>query len=147
MSRGAHPMIDLKAIRARCKAANKGLWEVVYAHGWALGVGVDMSKPGTILQAFEMIGNTLRKNTPDTRAAQDKLHHNAQFIAHARQDLPDCIKEIERLRDILRTITTKHSLLKNLSAYGPCKCKGSVLCMKHAAADIINMIDKALEEK
>ncbi len=90
--------LDLKRIKARCEAATKGLWEVVYAHGWALGVGVDMSKPGTILQAFEMIGNTLRKNTPDTRAAQRQIDRNAQFIAYAHKDLPACITEIERLQ-------------------------------------------------
>ncbi len=91
----------LAEINARCEAATEGLWEVVYAHGWALGVGVDMSKPGTILQAFEMIGNTLRKNTPDTRAAQKQIDRNATFIAHARRDLPDCLAEIERLWEFL----------------------------------------------
>ncbi len=99
----------LEEISARCEAATEGLWEVVYAHGWALGVGVDMSKPGTILQAFEMIGNTLRKNTPDTRAAQRKIDQNAQFIAHARQDLPDCLAEIERLKKIEQCTKCKHT--------------------------------------
>ncbi len=94
----------LKKMRERCEAATEGLWDVVYAHGWALGVGVDMSKPGTVLRVFEMVGNTLRKNTPDTRAAQNKLHHNAQFIAAAHQDLPACLDEIERLRGILLDI-------------------------------------------
>ncbi len=92
---------DLKAIKARHKAATEGLWEVVYAHGWALGVGVDMSKPGTVLRAFEMIGNTLRKSTPDTQAAQRKIDQNAQFIAHAHQDIPACTAEIERLQKAL----------------------------------------------
>ena len=58
----------------------------------------------------------------------------------------DCITEIERLQRVLGLVTTKHYLLKNLSTYGPCKCKGSVLCMKHAADDILKMINAALEQ-
>ena len=55
-------------------------------------------------------------------------------------DLPKCVAEIERLKDMLTTITTKHNLLMSVSVYGPCKCKGSVLCMKHAAEEILKMI-------
>ncbi len=97
-------MLNLKEINARCEAATEGEWEVVYTHGWALGVGINNGDPDSLVRIFDMVGNTLRKNTKNTRSAQDKLHHNAQFIAHARQDLPACIDEIERLRKILSRI-------------------------------------------
>ena len=99
--------LNLTDMKARCEAATSGEWEVVYAHGWAIGVGVDMAKPGTVLRVFEMVGNTLRKNTPDTRAAQRKLQANAEFIADAHQGLPTCIEEIERKNQALQEIVTE----------------------------------------
>ena len=62
------------------------------------------------------------------------------------QDMFDCLDEIERLRRLLRTISTKHNLLKGLSGYPPCSCKTNHmnLCMKHAAADIVKMINDEL---
>ncbi len=62
-------------------------------------------------------------------------------------DVFACLDEIQFLQAILREVTTKHSLFKGLSEYEPCKCRpGESLCMKHAAADILNMIWTALEK-
>lgn len=58
--------------------------------------------------------------------------------------LRDCLREVEQLQGVLRKITTQQNLLKSLSEYGPCKCTASALCMKHAAADILKMINEAL---
>jgi hypothetical protein len=71
-------MIDLDAIEARCNAATKGPWEAkcsyhdypyIVAHGWELGCGEDFAR------------------MPD-----------ADFIAHARTDLPALLTEVRRLR-------------------------------------------------
>lgn len=97
-------MLNLKEINARCEAATEGEWEVVYTHGWALGVGINNGDPDSLVRIFDMVGNTLRKNTKNTRSAQDKLHHNAQFIAHARTDIPALCDEVERLESALRAL-------------------------------------------
>ncbi|KKM95450.1 hypothetical protein LCGC14_1188220 [marine sediment metagenome] len=80
----------------------------------------------------------------DTGNCDEKIDGFVPWITSAR--LTAMLEEMVRLQDILRAVTTKHSLLKGLSEYGPCKCHpGEPLCMKHGAADILNMIRTALE--
>ena len=61
-------------------------------------------------------------------------------------DVFACLDEIEGLRDVLRAVLTKHTLLQGLAEYPPCRCKSDKTgpCMKHAAIDILGMITKAL---
>ena len=74
----------------------------------------------------------------DLLANEPCLHDSA--CGYAVVDLPACLKEIQRLRKILETVGTKHTLLKALSEYPLCRCKPDSLCMKHAAIDILKMI-------
>lgn len=118
----------LSEIKARCEAATGGPWRI--------GVRLDSAGwPLFSIRDLESIG-------------EKEYDANALFIQNARQDLPDCIKEIERMRGImtiLENIKTKHGLLEGLSVYGPCKCKPGQLCMRHAALDIIGMINDHTE--
>ncbi len=120
----------LKEIKARWKAATEGPWELD-------SVGIfqkrDTGQQKPVLCADE-----------DGYMLYDEV--DKVFLDNAITDLPDCTKEIERLQGILREVTTKHSLLKGLSEYGPCRCHADQsLCMKHAAADILKMIGEGLE--
>jgi len=56
------------------------------------------------------------------------------------------LAENKRLREALENVRDKHNLLKGLADYGPCRCKGSELCMLHAAIDILSDIEQALKE-
>ncbi|KKL84093.1 hypothetical protein LCGC14_1968190 [marine sediment metagenome] len=187
----------LSEIKARCEAATEGPWDNNTMYCAVVGrtmvnYGLDERLDVFVVMAKYKGDVALVSNIPP----ESEQKANGQFIAHARQDLPDCIaeierleklnktltpicmycfrkwptipnddvdaytamvpeilehvsvceknplvQEIERLRGILREVATKHYLLKNLSTYGPCKCKGSALCMKHAAIDILKMLN------
>lgn len=117
-------------IKARCEAATDGPWHENFS----------------VYNGSEVWGATAAVCCI-REGFTERGYANMAFITDARQDLPDCTKEIERLRGILTGVATKHGLLKDLSGYGPCKCHpGESLCMKHGAADILNMIRTALEE-
>jgi hypothetical protein len=72
--------LDLTAIRKRAEAATEGPWEVNTADSeFAIyfdGDNMAMIEYGSIIDGFS----------------------NAEFIAHARQDVPALIAEVERLR-------------------------------------------------
>ncbi len=76
-----------KEIKARCEAATKGPWKLGEEFGAKL-IGTD----DTIIVEI---------STPQILGCSVKPC-NSKFIAHARQDLPDCLDEIERLRGELR---------------------------------------------
>ena len=76
----------LKEIGARCEAATGGPW---LRHE-------NVECMFTVFVANTSIAETSRCNL---RNKQKLL--NAEFIAHARQDLPDCLDEIERLQQEL----------------------------------------------
>ena len=93
---------ELKAIRQRCDAATEGPWErynnevcnirgkgtscIVSTHRWGAGRYRDHLKCHGDLPEQEH---------------QD----NCDFVAHARQDIPDLLDEIERLEKLLKIIT------------------------------------------
>lgn len=74
---------DLKAIRNRCNLATPGPWKS-YVERREEMIGSD----------FIMTGNEDIYLTGATAADQD-------FIAHARQDIPLLLNEIERLRQLV----------------------------------------------
>jgi hypothetical protein len=79
---------ELNAIRARCNAASPGPW-VSYIEGRDHTSGssfIMTGKPGNRGPDIELSGAT--------SADQD-------FIAHARQDVPKLLTEVERLRRLL----------------------------------------------
>ncbi len=77
----------LAEIQARCEAATEGPWEECKE----AGADIVGNKDTIILEICRGVKTEaiLRDN-------------NLQFIAHARQDLPDCLDEIKRLRGELR---------------------------------------------
>lgn len=72
--------LDLAAIRARTEAATAGPWE-------ADGVEGNLNAPGIRVAEF--------LSWPEA---------DAQFIAHAREDVPALLAEVERLRGIEDTL-------------------------------------------
>ena len=76
---------DLNAIRARAAAATKGPWEV---ERWEdFGGSPSYSIPGA--ERFREYRNSIE-------CGEDEA--TAEFIAHARQDIPALCDEVERLR-------------------------------------------------
>jgi hypothetical protein len=80
---------ELKAIKARCEAATPGPWKS-YIEGRDSTGGSDFIMTGE--------GTTLGDDIELTGATQA----DQDFIAHARQDVPKLLAEIERLRGLLK---------------------------------------------
>lgn len=72
----------LKEISARCEAATEGPW-------------LRRENVEDMLTVF--VSNTRIAETSRCNLLVNQMLRNADFIAHARQDLPDCLAEIERL--------------------------------------------------
>ncbi len=90
----------LAEIKARCEAATEGPWLVghrLYDDGAVMcrcdagpcTPDADGKIKGNLFNANYSIGNRENDNS---------------FVAHARQDLPDCIAEIERLRGLIEEV-------------------------------------------
>ena len=77
--------LDLEAIKARCEKATLGPWRYIPPDTYCASAIVKMPDEDMSLC--------------DEDGASDPQHcANADFIAHARTDLPACVAEIERLR-------------------------------------------------
>lgn len=112
----------LKEINARCEAATDGPWnegpETMIGHVWVYAGASPLMQPvswnGWIgkklrnLKIFaigimrpDTVWQQLSEKNPDFKARTYAMERaNADFIARARQDLPDCVAEIERLKGI-----------------------------------------------
>jgi len=89
--KGAKMKPDLKQIRERCEAATPEPWYV--GEDYYGGISV-RTKP---TPATNIIGeNAIFENTG--RGIGDVTEEDAEFIAHARQDIPSLLDEIERLK-------------------------------------------------
>lgn len=82
-------MIDLDAILARAEAATEGPWE-------ALDPG---TRPRSSWVRVEQ--DSGRRWTEDTLISEELRGEDAQFIAHARTDVPALVAEVKRLRELL----------------------------------------------
>ena len=74
---------ELQAIKARCDAATPGPWNAVprATEGYVDGfLGAEIEGP------------------PDAQRGQFARMEDAEFIAHAREDIPALVAEIEQLR-------------------------------------------------
>ncbi len=80
----------LTEIEARCKAATGGPWYainiVVGDGGKRTGIYQTENASGSVAYCFRF---------------SDDIVPDAEFLAHARQDLPDCLAEIKRLWGLL----------------------------------------------
>jgi len=87
---------ELRAIEQRLAACTPGPW----CHRM-LGFIESLASPRMV------IGVTCQKYDPD--AAPLPGRDNAEFIAHARQDVPRLIAEIRRLRECIEQFETEAS--------------------------------------
>jgi len=83
----------LAEIEERCEAATYGPW---YAINIVVGDGGSRTGIYSNRNASNSIAYCFRFS--------DDIVPNASFIAHARQDLPDCHAEIKRLQDRIAEI-------------------------------------------
>ena len=80
--------MNLDEIKARCEAATLGPW----------------SWQGIVLRQERRYGAMLLELSPNVLVVEV----NCEFIAHAREDVPDLVAEVERLRNVCKTA---HSIL------------------------------------
>jgi hypothetical protein len=92
--------VIIEAIRRRAEAACPGPWQAYNGN------------EGTEYGPLWAVANNAYHNPPaDEDAPWIAVHietgtrDDMEFIAHARQDIPDLIAEIERLRDLLTKLT------------------------------------------
>ncbi len=86
----------LSQINARCEAATEGPWRAVGDVGVRNDGGYvifSKAKPSHYLDQDERYEREI-----------GEWHANLELIAHARQDLPDCLAEIKRLQGVLDEI-------------------------------------------
>lgn len=112
--------LDLDAIKARCEAATPGLWHRDTAK-WdehdqespeLVTVGWSMRDQGhEVHWRDDPIGNNIALCPPrrDAHFQPGQEAKDATFIAHAREDLPALITEVERLRTACAELAALHS--------------------------------------
>ena len=92
-------MIDLDAIRQRADAATEGEWIAVSESIWFYRIDTETRT------ALATLGQSYAEKTlPDGSTVSqglsgNSIRANADFIAHAREDIPALISEVERLRE------------------------------------------------
>ena len=88
--------LDLAAIRQRVEKATEGPWNT----------GFDYEKNDPIVLAPGYIEHTI-----DYTLTEGGLEHgkaDAEFIAHAREDIPALLDEIDRLNAAIRAVEAVH---------------------------------------
>jgi len=95
---------QLQAIKEREKLASCGPWDV-YENRNGVGIGTRFEHP-QLKGPVPIIGSAVK------RVGHEAMHQvyikkeDAEFIAHARQDVPTLIAEIERLQQALESVET-----------------------------------------
>lgn len=84
--------LDLDAIKARAEAATKGPWKFTPK---ILGI-----KNTTVMAGGEQVGYF---------SVGQAQPHDAEFISHARQDIPALLAEVERLQAIVERVRKLHA--------------------------------------
>ena len=90
-------MIDLEAIKARCNAATEGPWE--YQGDTSNGDHILYGNPKRDLAYCPQCSRQWGVQFIGTK--------DGRFIAYARTDIPDLIKEVERLRQAVKDTGVK----------------------------------------
>jgi len=116
--------LDLDAIEARAKAATPGPWtaDTKYASGdFGLIVGGDLGfardgvPDGTTWKVAYVCYDNGDRPEDEDRAWYDE--EDAEFIAHAREDVPALIAELRRLREENRWIPVEERLPERRGVY------------------------------
>jgi hypothetical protein len=93
--------LDLEAIKARAEAATDGPWSREFHHDENAIIAILPPLPKRKRARKIIIGReSYGYDDPGLFPGDDDV----EFIAHARQDVPDLLAEIERLRDIVATL-------------------------------------------
>jgi len=79
----------LEEIKARVEAATQGPWEIYKDH---------------LFSAFDRYGISTYFEWPVCKAGGNLTAQNAEFIAHAREDIPALVIEVERLQAIIEQL-------------------------------------------
>lgn len=102
--KGGGVMLDLEAIKKRYEAATEGPWEPtpdsrpdVWAYVWAKSPGVGYAGEGQIVRRLHAAADHIRVHIAEL-AKYENANYDADFIAHAREDVPALVAEVERLR-------------------------------------------------
>jgi len=86
----ANDKLDLEAIKAREKKATPGPWHQRIHIVWDADPVEDSLDAGQICKCHY-------REDMNGLGVHDDIH-NAEFIAHAREDIPALVREVERLR-------------------------------------------------
>lgn len=89
-----HAPLDLEVIKERVERATEGSWEVMKSDDKGVQIGTTWAHPQ--LKAAVPVVTTAKSLKGVTTYIKDD---DAEFIAHARQDVPALIAEVERLRE------------------------------------------------
>lgn len=106
----------------------------------------------TFFVDYYNIGDLLKIGRAGSDESHKRHNNNADFIAHAREDLPDAISEIHRLLDVIATETKRAKALemtvKRYAKCGVCVHRKDVFnpCDK-CADDVCNLPHWTLDEK
>lgn len=89
-------VIDLETIKARAEAATPGPWKHEVQTGMIAGW------PDEIIVLDRRLDVNLYEGEARIRGGHSASRRNAEFIAHARQDVPALVTEVEALRAAAR---------------------------------------------
>ncbi|MBT9258174.1 MAG: hypothetical protein KM310_00245 [Clostridiales bacterium] len=98
---------NLRKIKERCERATPGPWVINLEHERQMMSG------RRILPAIEGQNGVMVAPLLAPRYKNAYIRrHDAEFIAHARTDVPTLVAEVERLRELLRLIQDESETLK-----------------------------------
>jgi hypothetical protein len=115
---GATPMsnpLDLDAIRARAEAATEGPWHRV---GKSIQADVPLSDDGPSTTKW----NTTVVCSVGAWGSGRPTGEDAEFIAHARTDVPALLAEVERLQCLVRDLSDSYPCW--FDHHGGCQAHG-----------------------
>lgn len=107
---------DLKMIEEREKAASTGDWQVRNRLHSNKGTCFIVTPPIPDLHA-DPLGTTYRRICvldPSLYMSEDMCYKNALFIAHAKADVPEMLKEVHFLNSILADACDDKRVVKRL---------------------------------
>ena len=95
-------VVSLKSKEARLEAAISGFEVVMDFVRWGMGGAKPRFQRKSLMVDAEAFATTVKGREHHSTWYQTIDHPDAQFIAHARTDVPALIAEVERLRAALR---------------------------------------------
>ncbi len=101
--------MDIQAARERCEAATEGPW---LRHQWGTKSQVVEAKVNTeTAPGIKMVGQRI--------LAREMLKANAEFVAHARSDLPAALEALEEAQGKLEVLKVVKTRCQNVGGLSP----------------------------